>query len=240
MGAACTRDAAKHLENPMQPPTLTATHSFPSYNGGYVSNLPLATLLAEATSRLCVYQNTITLEYVLLPTDADDTVGLGPNWSRLSPALPTQATALDRTSKLTALRPPPTLPGTPERHTGRLPDLPPSLPPPRPAGPALPAPPPGPPSSTSRGLKCRVCEREVPTKAMLQEHLNTCLLVADARGQARGSDEGLKVVLGELRRILEEKMNVMLHTGPEGGNGGRIGGRKGGRGGGGAKKPHLP
>jgi len=73
-----------------------------------------------------------------------------------------------------------------------------------------------------------VCEREVPTKALLHEHLATCLLVADAREQTRRSDEGLKTLMVELRQLMEEQMSVMLRTGKaEGREGGREGGRKG-------------
>lgn len=62
-------------------------------------------------------------------------------------------------------------------------------------------------------LRCRVCGREVPNKALLNEHLAACLLVAEAREQTRGTDDGLRGLAGGLRRMLEEQMRAALHGG---------------------------
>jgi hypothetical protein len=62
-------------------------------------------------------------------------------------------------------------------------------------------------------LRCRVCGREVPNKALLNEHLAACLLVAEAREQTRATDEGLRMLAGDLRRLLEEQMRFALHAG---------------------------
>lgn len=62
-------------------------------------------------------------------------------------------------------------------------------------------------------LRCRVCGREVPNKALLNEHLAACLLVAEAREQTRGTDDGLRMLAGDLRRLLEEQMRAALHGG---------------------------
>lgn len=62
-------------------------------------------------------------------------------------------------------------------------------------------------------LRCRVCGREVPNKALLDEHLAACVLVADAREQTRGTDGGLRLLSADLRQLLEEQMRMALHTG---------------------------
>ena len=164
-------------------PSSSSRHKRPLPSSSSTPSIPLPVLLTQAHQRLHVYHHIATHECLLIP--ASEHAALGPGWVRLP---------------FSSSSPPPLNPPThpPAGATSLLPH------------PPLPPPPPPP---TTKGFKCRVCEREVPTKALLHEHLATCLLVADAREQTRGSDEGLRVLMGELRRLLEEQMKVMLHTG---------------------------
>jgi len=233
MGNACTRDAARHVGTAVELPPSSSNYtrarqssSQPALDPSAGTNLPLHALLLEATRRLCVYQNKTTQENVLLPMGTDAIAALGPDWVCLSISSTTQTSMHERVARLFSSQAPPTAPGSKDLA------FPSSGPQPVPF--SSPAPfqqqqqqqiQPQPP--LQRGLRCRVCEREVPTKALLHEHLATCLLVADARKQTRGSDEGLKTLMVELRRLLEEQMSVMLHTGKmEGREGGREGGRE--------------
>ncbi|KAM3570547.1 hypothetical protein VYU27_007382, partial [Nannochloropsis oceanica] len=209
MGNACIRNAARHVSSNVElpppssnQPCSTQSASQPALDPP--SNLPLHALLLEATHRLCAYQNEVTQEYVLLPIGTDAIAALGEDWLCLSISSATQNAMLDRVARLlsssssqNAASPfsaPHTVPLTSlaslQHQQQQLPPQPP----------------------LQRGLRCRVCEREVPTKALLHEHLATCLLVADAREQTRRSDEGLKTLMVELRQLMEEQMSVMLRT----------------------------
>ena len=227
MGNACTRDAARHVGTALELPSnytrASQSSSQPAIDPS--ANLPLSTLLLEATRRLCVYQHKTTQEYVLLPMGTDAIAALGSDWLCLSISSITQTSMLERVARLVYSQAPPTAPGSQNTTFPSSASLPVPFAPPAPfqqqQHQQLQPPPP-----LQRGLRCRVCEREVPTKALLHEHLATCLLVADAREQTRGSDEGLKTLMVELRRLLEEQMSVMLHTGEKEG---REGGREGGK-----------
>lgn len=203
MGAACTR--TKHLTGKKEEAgggrIITSDHD----------------LLHQASSHLDVYQHHVTKEYILLPKTLDPAtqdVLIGKEWGRLDHHHKHQQEIVNESRTIsTAL----------EQDIGRSHNK--GLIAARPQDIGLELVEGGggdraagaeatyrPPPLTSF-LKCRICEREIPNKALLDEHLTACLLIAEAREQTRASDDALTTLSMELHKAIEDNMKIMLQTG---------------------------
>ena len=217
MGAACTTGAAQHIGD---------VERRPEVDKGRRGSSDITTSLDDlrvSSSHLQVYQHSVSHQYILLPKDLDPTTILeGDQWSKLALDHRHQHEVISRTI---AQQDREQKGGTPGRTSGLVVD-------PQDVGLEMV------PNSereeasaaiageaaatsrnrpwsplTSRGLRCRICEREIPNKALLDEHIMACMLVAEAKEQTRASDDALRTLNIELGKAIEENMKVMLHTG---------------------------
>ena len=225
MGAACTTGAARHVEGDDGSKGGSSIRKHGKQKK--YSYEDLGDLTQEASSHLRVYQHNLTQEYVLLPKGLDHATAaelIGEHWTKLPLHCSHQSHVIERT-KDAALASAAVLMlqqgkassgigpkgvgleltgagrgGEAEEQEkggeGRV---------------ILPQWRPG--VSYEGALRCRICDREMPNKALLNEHLAACLLIAEAREQTRASDEGLRILSSELHKAIEENMKVMLHTG---------------------------
>lgn len=175
------------------------------------SPVSLCALAAEAAASLSVFQHEVTREYLLVPPGG--ATELGPAWTRLQHCSSEQARLLARLGPNLAPAPAtvevlrevavsPLAQSGARMHEAQAP---------RTAGAG------GWKVSAARALRCRICAKELPNPAIMQEHLAVCGKVASAQEKIRACDEVLQGLLNELTQASEAHMRVMLLTGKEGG-----------------------